>query len=750
MHKILTILMILVTFVATAQVTQYAEVGQYVIHTLGTTDYEFQVDSRTGIGSAYGAVIADTIFKVPSTTSSDTIATLLTAMNGLSGEKVLAIERGGEHRVQVTIPDDSITVCSYGTGAKPIITAFDTTAWNFYKTISGADSYVNFTNGALPSGWSATSTTPTIMDFADETMGIEGFNLKCIGGSNRQFINTALYEDGTDLYIDFAYRIGSDLSGGNDLLVSYNNSDFQPLLKITDNGDGTWNLLAGDDTGLIDTEIDLDEDTNYNIAFHFKANATTGGVRVWYKEYDGTPINTSTTPDYSKQDHDTSTELIDEFRMGNSGVTSGSTYFDEIIVSDTGFVASTLVPNIYIAGVSGAVYIDTLSLGTRVYAIVDLDTQDEWYFDASLILQYSSTSPAGIEYSVRDMSLSVDNVNYITLNNLNLIGNGENGNYGAVLRVSNSDYTTITNCTVEQAITGFSSGSDGSGIVINSADYAIINNCDIKDNANDGVWFVDSHNCKIYDCIMSGNGFGTGDENNVGVWNSANTHIYNNTLTYTGPDDNLEIVTDDNTTIGCKVYNNIIDNSGADATSNGILVGNGSRAEIYYNEFLGNSSAHGLMIASTNTLDSVLVYNNTFEDWLITLRIYDEGSVNVNSYFVVKNNISANIDNYHTEIGSFIASGTTVIMDNNLYDDDTGTLFKWNESSYNFADWKTNSSQDANSPIPDDALFATDFTDLSLQTGSPAINAGVDVGLTTDILGNPIVGLPDIGAYEKQ
>ena len=30
----------------------------------------------------------------------------------------------------------------------------------------------------------------------------------------------------------------------------------------------------------------------------------------------------------------------------------------------------------------------------------------------------------------------------------------------------------------------------------------------------------------------------------------------------------------------------------------------------------------------------------------------------------------------------------------------------------------------------------------------PAINTGVDVGLTEDILGNPIVGLPDIGAYE--
>jgi len=39
-----------------------------------------------------------------------------------------------------------------------------------------------------------------------------------------------------------------------------------------------------------------------------------------------------------------------------------------------------------------------------------------------------------------------------------------------------------------------------------------------------------------------------------------------------------------------------------------------------------------------------------------------------------------------------------------------------------------------------------------LQAGSPAINAGFNVvGLTVDILGNPLVGgTRDIGAYEKQ
>ncbi len=38
--------------------------------------------------------------------------------------------------------------------------------------------------------------------------------------------------------------------------------------------------------------------------------------------------------------------------------------------------------------------------------------------------------------------------------------------------------------------------------------------------------------------------------------------------------------------------------------------------------------------------------------------------------------------------------------------------------------------------------------DFSLQATSPAINNGVNMGLTTDYLGNSIIGLPDIGAYE--
>lgn len=45
----------------------------------------------------------------------------------------------------------------------------------------------------------------------------------------------------------------------------------------------------------------------------------------------------------------------------------------------------------------------------------------------------------------------------------------------------------------------------------------------------------------------------------------------------------------------------------------------------------------------------------------------------------------------------------------------------------------------------------TDQSDYQLKNSSPCKNAGISiVGLTTDFLGKPIRGLPDIGAYELQ
>jgi hypothetical protein len=47
-----------------------------------------------------------------------------------------------------------------------------------------------------------------------------------------------------------------------------------------------------------------------------------------------------------------------------------------------------------------------------------------------------------------------------------------------------------------------------------------------------------------------------------------------------------------------------------------------------------------------------------------------------------------------------------------------------------------------------DGIPFTQDDGFRLIEGSPAINNGIDVGFTYDIMGNPISGNPDIGAYE--
>ncbi|MCK9378622.1 MAG: fibronectin type III domain-containing protein [Candidatus Moranbacteria bacterium] len=98
------------------------------------------------------------------------------------------------------------------------------------------------------------------------------------------------------------------------------------------------------------------------------------------------------------------------------------------------------------------------------------------------------------------------------------------------------------------------------------------------------------------------------------------------------------------------------------------------------------------------------------------------------------------------------ALGTILSSYNLYYPDVAATAFSTtNGGTTKQADlvaWKTASLQDANS-IQNNPLFVSS-SDYYLQSDSPAIDAGTDLSITSDLDGNPIYGLPDIGAYEYQ
>ena len=115
----------------------------------------------------------------------------------------------------------------------------------------------------------------------------------------------------------------------------------------------------------------------------------------------------------------------------------------------------------------------------------------------------------------------------------------------------------------------------------------------------------------------------------------------------------------------------------------------------------------------------------------------------------VKNNITDATLAGGMMIGVDAAVVGAIDIDYNLYfleaENVNATRWHWQGVAKNWANWLLDSAQDANSPAADqDPLFVNPGTDFTLQALSPAIDAGVDVGL-------PYLGTaPDCGYAERE
>lgn len=168
---------------------------------------------------------------------------------------------------------------------------------------------------------------------------------------------------------------------------------------------------------------------------------------------------------------------------------------------------------------------------------------------------------------------------------------------------------------------------------------------------------------------------------------------------------------------------------------------------VYYNLFV--NCVQGIRAKAVQGLN---IYNNTvynnlnyqFKCVYLTENTGSDGS----TITTIKNNIlitgSTDLDYC---IWADSASAVGLVSDYNLLINSAGDVGRLNETEYDFTEWQT-ATYDANGLNVDPEF--TSATDFTLQATSDCINAGVDVGLTVDILGNPIAGNPDIGAYEKQ
>ncbi|WP_197432014.1 right-handed parallel beta-helix repeat-containing protein [Sphingomonas sp. CCH15-F11] len=160
-------------------------------------------------------------------------------------------------------------------------------------------------------------------------------------------------------------------------------------------------------------------------------------------------------------------------------------------------------------------------------------------------------------------------------------------------------------------------------------------------------------------------------------------------------------------------------------------------------------------------IDGLKIYNNTiYWDPVIA----KSAIINKATYTGSQDKIFANNIIYSTVPNMVYNVGSSLLYNNNIYWTTAGATPIWwfNNTSYaGFAAWRAGSGQDAAGKFLNPFLVTPlshaagrPTTAFTLQAGSPAINAGVNVGSmgTRDFYGNviPQGGAYDVGAHERQ
>jgi hypothetical protein len=189
------------------------------------------------------------------------------------------------------------------------------------------------------------------------------------------------------------------------------------------------------------------------------------------------------------------------------------------------------------------------------------------------------------------------------------------------------------------------------------------------------------------------------------------------------------IMLGDNSTTGTVSHSKIYGtfaygvNSGS---GGGAGLGAGSTLTLWDN-LIDISAANNVGMLFTGSTGNI-VYNNTIYGPANTSAAISQASTSTGA--LVKNNIF--YTGAYASVDSTSESGSA--YDYNDYYSASGTPFSWGGTAYSFANWLTNSSQDAHSlnsnPTLASAAALSSTGSYTLVPGSPAIDSGVNLGST--------------------
>lgn len=382
------------------------------------------------------------------------------------------------------------------------------------------------------------------------------------------------------------------------------------------------------------------------------------------------------------------------------------------------------------------------TLGVLATSEANITAPNEWFWAANVLSLYSVGNPAstyispGIQAAQRFQGIQLGSKSYITVQDL--IVEASNGS-NVDLTEGGGSNITIRNCEIRYSgSTGVQLGRSASGGDINITGNLIhdnafdavniyinvgstaghesyIQNNTMYNNGGHGVEIRGNHFIVQYNLIhdngaaMAGHGIHTFALNNsegTGNYNTIQYNvIYNQSATSMGDGQGIEL---DQWTTGNNIFYNVLyKNQGA-----GITLYDASSVNVYGNSLYGNETGD--------------VGTNCRADFMLVSSIS-----NLITNVVVKNNIAyaitANVPAICVDGGT--AANTLTISHNDWYASATNWWSWAGTLGSNLTTW--NAHTGVSGDLNGDPLYSNaSVGNLTLTTGSPAIDAGMNLGST--------------------
>jgi len=417
--------------------------------------------------------------------------------------------------------------------------------------------------------------------------------------------------------------------------------------------------------------------------------------------------------------------------------------------------------------------------------------------DRGKIFIWSNGNPGEMEIGRRPHCIYMEEVHYITIDGIDLLGpgGGERDNYhNALLFARTSTHVITRNCVVKNNPRRGIHYRDGSS-------YGIVENCLIE-----WVWGGVHGYGPTHHMTVRGNTFryigsqtvSNGDRGVIASWGHhwlvEHNHIENHCWQGTVDPEGMSHTPDYAVTFCCGALCNPPGESGDQIVryntfknlgGGAIQFAGGDDNEAYYNIVDGwnlqrmytpnSNCGGGIKIVTwdssahpTNTGNRI--YNNVLFGGKEIPETEKDAAILIGGTTIdtkIRNNIVFGSEpNVRALYASFHTGTTGNSVENNLFNVPEGEAILWWTGVFYDADhvvssagcpnpgyWQCDQASCSAGVVRDNIVADPMFVDAEngnfrLQAGSPAINAGKDVGLSQDLDGRAIDGLPDMGAFE--